>query len=142
MSDEEAKQEGLNMVAAIIQKVMHRDNHPLKMQVAQEIISVMATQVDPALQEAAAILRRFREPIAGEHPKLEEWQACYAQLFTQMNDILMFSDLGAGKKALDLLKKLVELKKHKDVYGVTEAYRAEKNKAWADAEKLLEGFKS
>lgn len=39
--------------------------------------------VHPALAAAAEILANFKT----EGNKLEEWQACYAKLFTQMNDI-------------------------------------------------------
>lgn len=39
--------------------------------------------VHPALATAAEILANFKT----EGNKLEEWQACYAKLFTQMNDI-------------------------------------------------------
>lgn len=39
--------------------------------------------VHPALANAAEILANFKS----EGNKLEEWQACYAKLFTQMNEI-------------------------------------------------------
>lgn len=39
--------------------------------------------VHPALATAAEILANFKT----EGNKLEEWQACYAKLFTQMNEI-------------------------------------------------------
>jgi len=41
--------------------------------------------IHPALANAAEILTNFK----GEGNKLEEWQACYAKLFKQMNDICM-----------------------------------------------------
>jgi hypothetical protein len=47
------------------------------------------SEIHPALQAAAEILERFlRADAPAERPKIEEWEACYAKLFTQMNDLL------------------------------------------------------
>lgn len=42
--------------------------------------------VDTALAKAAEILANFQDE--GERDKLDEWQACYAMLFKQMNDLI------------------------------------------------------
>lgn len=45
--------------------------------------------VDKALENAAYILANFKGE--GERTKLEEWEACYAMLFTQMNDLVQLT---------------------------------------------------
>lgn len=50
------------------------------------------SSIDKALDQAAEILTHFNradKPIEGN--KLEEWQACYAMLFKQMNDLVSSS---------------------------------------------------
>lgn len=42
--------------------------------------------INQALEKAAEILANFKG--APDSTKLEEWQACYARLFTQMNDLV------------------------------------------------------
>lgn len=57
--------------------------------VYDEIRPYFATQkpvIDKALENAAEILANLKNE--GERTKLEEWQACYAMLFKQMNDLV------------------------------------------------------
>jgi hypothetical protein len=55
---------------------------------AKAAISAMqAAAVHPALQAASDILERFAKSKEAERPKIEEWEACYAMLFKQMNDV-------------------------------------------------------
>lgn len=44
------------------------------------------SKVDTALEKAAEILANFKPEL--KRDKLEEWQACYAMLFTQMNELV------------------------------------------------------
>jgi hypothetical protein len=48
-----------------------------------------APQLPLALQIAGRILERFAASEEGKRPKIEEWEACYAMLFTQMNYLLI-----------------------------------------------------
>lgn len=43
--------------------------------------------IPTALEIASEILIRFHNNLSGEKPKIEEWQACYAFLFKQLNEI-------------------------------------------------------
>jgi len=47
---------------------------------------VQDSVIDKALKNAAHILANFKGE--GERTKLEEWEACYAMLFKQMNDLV------------------------------------------------------
>lgn len=83
--------------------------------------------IDQALANAAQILANFKACEAHDdgtlERKLEEWQACYAKLFTQMNEIVnmpkpVLVDLEAGAEAF-----------FKSVYGPKHDYRFSEHKA-------------
>ncbi len=68
---------------ALAEANAHHEQHHLR-----EIESAKSEQpVQYALEVAAEILNNFK----GEGNKLEEWQACYAKLFTQMNELVQSS---------------------------------------------------
>ena len=97
-----------------------RDKAKIIMEVIKTFPQREAMIVDSALMNAAEILANFKgEP---DSTKLEEWQACYAKLFTQMSEIVAMkrgSDtlVEFAEQLYNLRRDLRHKRERREVYG-------------------------
>lgn len=89
--------------------------------------------VQSALEKAAEILANFKgEPHSS---KLEEWQACYAKLFTQMNELVN----APKRELLNPEMPAQELRLHMGELTANEVRVARAAIAWANSAKIEDG---
>lgn len=75
---------------------------------------------DEALKVASEILLRFANSPA-DRPKIEEWEACYAKLFTQMNEIVKSVPRVDEESIIFTIRAAIAPIQEKHVYYVADA---------------------